>query len=72
MGPSASQLSKYPISIHALREEGDGSSHNKDVPFKGFLSTPSARRATCKPVTLPPEQVISIHALREEGDQASP
>ena len=37
----------HPISIHALREEGD-----KD-PFQGtltkckFLSTPSARRATC-------------------------
>ena len=37
---------------------------------KIFLSTPSARRATCRglsPVTYRP---ISIHALREEGDNA--
>ena len=36
----------HPISIHALREEGDvcGSPHAGH--HKGFLSTPSARRAT--------------------------
>ena len=34
------------ISIHALREEGDGVNHDSgNVPRK-FLSTPSARRAT--------------------------
>ena len=33
-----------------------------------FLSTPSARRATC-PAALPQHHLpISIHALREEGD----
>ena len=34
-----------------------------------FLSTPSARRATCSPVRPPRRSAaISIHALREEGD----
>ena len=33
-----------------------------------FLSTPSARRATDRLVTLPLGQTISIHALCEEGD----
>ena len=34
------------ISIHALREEGDGQSLQKDLTMDVFLSTPSARRAT--------------------------
>ena len=33
-----------------------------------FLSTPSARRATCAPVLSRELAHISIHALREEGD----
>ena len=33
-----------------------------------FLSTPSARRATCKAVQTTGINGISIHALREEGD----
>ena len=33
-----------------------------------FLSTPSARRATCMPRCNPGAIAISIHALREEGD----
>ena len=33
-----------------------------------FLSTPSARRATCWLWALMRERLISIHALREEGD----
>ena len=33
-----------------------------------FLSTPSARRATCSTVSISPVNAISIHALREEGD----
>ena len=33
-----------------------------------FLSTPSARRATCRTSSLPADQRISIHALCEEGD----
>ena len=35
-----------PISIHALREEGDSQSTCKEAPTWQFLSTPSARRAT--------------------------
>ena len=34
----------------------------------GFLSTPSARRATCSICLHEPVRKISIHALREEGD----
>ena len=33
-----------------------------------FLSTPSARRATCHRSCFAPARFISIHALREEGD----
>ena len=57
------------ISIHALREEGDGFVfHGADVA-QLFLSTPSARRATYYTGALPePQKGISIHALREEGD----
>ena len=35
------------ISIHALREEGDQSKSESGVNREQFLSTPSARRATC-------------------------
>ena len=34
----------------------------------GFLSTPSARRATCGCLCQGSVRLISIHALREEGD----
>ena len=58
------------ISIHALREEGDGSlSFGRDQE-KLFLSTPSARRATPAAITLAQFIIISIHALREEGDNS--
>ena len=40
------------ISIHALREEGDAALQAKTTKINGFLSTPSARRATC-PIRLP-------------------
>ena len=35
------------ISIHALREEGDKAGFDPTIKHKLFLSTPSARRATC-------------------------
>ena len=35
------------ISIHALREEGDKSLEELQAAYDEFLSTPSARRATC-------------------------
>ena len=42
---------RYPISIHALREEGDISLVNHKHTDSRFLSTPSARRATAKTET---------------------
>ena len=39
--------------------------------WERFLSTPSARRATCRPAWRASNRTISIHALREEGDTAS-
>ena len=59
----------WSISIHALREEGDPHRHHLSKLAQKFLSTPSARRATC---CRPPARglsPISIHALREEGDR---
>ena len=78
------------ISIHALREEGDqrqpcivakllyfyprpprGGRLQPDFAYwllVGFLSTPSARRATWVSCTSSFFSSISIHALREEDD----
>ena len=61
-----------PISIHALREEGDAYTAECMEALKVFLSTPSARRATCWPPPPCLRPVISIHALREEGDSLLP
>ena len=58
------------ISIHALREEGDGSGFSVVEVLCLFLSTPSARRATPYQQYCINRIVISIHALREEGDAA--
>ena len=41
------RLRDHPISIHALREEGDIPRKTPALQRKRFLSTPSARRATC-------------------------
>ena len=56
------------ISIHALREEGDGCRFKSCKRHFIFLSTPSARRATPPHPAGRLERHISIHALREEGD----
>ena len=40
----------------------------KPHSYKGFLSTPSARRATYTLTVTKGVEVISIHALCEEGD----
>ena len=56
------------ISIHALREEGDSEVLVVHPSFVGFLSTPSARRATSNNAAMAYNSAISIHALREEGD----
>ena len=60
-----------PISIHALREEGDAYTAECMEALKVFLSTPSARRATYARRRRADGYVISIHALREEGDAAA-
>ena len=39
-----------------------------DIGDNKFLSTPSARRATCRLQRHADDLQISIHALREEGD----
>ena len=57
------------ISIHALREEGDGTFWAANERLKAFLSTPSVRRATSPVPGSDHPDDISIHALREEGDQ---
>ena len=59
------------ISIHALREEGDGVVLDECSWLNEFLSTPSARRATYCFFNKFFFKVISIHALREEGDASS-
>ena len=57
------------ISIHALREEGDAADGGYQLFQIGFLSTPSARRATLTAISVRAMMsFISIHALREEGD----
>ncbi len=56
------------ISIHALREEGDGVWIFDGLKCTLFLSTPSARRATITDFPNINILLISIHALREEGD----
>ena len=61
-------LTHVGISIHALREEGDNTPPQAGVLGEVFLSTPSARRATCCPARIALGVQISIHALREEGD----
>ena len=60
-----------PISIHALREEGDMFLDEFDHIIKEFQSTPSARRATRRLRRQCARRSISIHALREEGDSAA-
>ena len=65
---SREEVRPFRISIHALREEGDGIDlgiKDKDLQF---LSTPSARRATLCRWAADHRWRISIHALREEGD----
>ena len=68
----ATTLAKtYKISIHALCEEGDDRAIVRDHECRGFLSTPSARRATSTSRRMQGHRKISIHALCEEGDIAA-
>ena len=45
---------------------------NSNLDLFLFLSTPSARRATCTRFYFGSGQCISIHALRKEGDRQLP
>ena len=56
------------ISIHALRGEGDTAPPQTHRRSSGFLSTPSAGRATVSRPRRRSRGNISIHALRGEGD----
>ena len=57
------------ISIHALREEGDGQSRSFLPGCRYFYPRPPrGGRPVVAPVTLS-ALPISIHALREEGDR---
>ena len=57
-----------PISIPALREEGDKQTFPLTTTTVQFLSPPSARRATTTQTGVSTRVLISIPALREEGD----
>ena len=56
------------VSIRTLCEEGEPRRKSRSNLWSIFLSTPSARRATERPIRQALELSISIHALREEGD----
>ena len=68
MSSSSAASRRSSISIHALREEGDGADLVTGMANGIFLSTPSVRRATGKAPFFQLVTAISIHALREEGD----
>ena len=63
--PSGCARNFYPRPPRGGRLRDDGDDQRDD----GFLSTPSARRATIEMrANCGREEAISIHALREEGD----
>ena len=68
---AVARIKDVDISIHALREEGDRLHAFCISQHLGFLSTPSARRATGDTPVQPNIPDISIHALREEGDSSA-
>ena len=59
------------ISIHALREEGDGSNTRKSASLRNFYPRPPRGGRLSAVQILDAVLNISIHALREEGDAAS-
>ena len=60
------------ISIHALREEGDGEVENKPWMPENFYPRPPRGGRRQKRKSRQILQSISIHALREEGDVITP
>ena len=59
-----------PISIHALREEGDSSSSMMGSKSKYFYPRPPRGGRPVLPQNTRGSVEISIHALREEGDSS--
>ena len=58
----------FPISIHALREEGDSTWIRRNNMAHNFYPRPPRGRRLLDARAQDPEARISIHALREEGD----
>ena len=58
------------ISIHALREEGDGVRDRGLRPLRDFYPRPPRGGRPAQPRATAARGAISIHALREEGDPA--
>ena len=58
-----------PISIHALREEGDADRHGDGRRAADFYPRPPRGGRLMAPDGVLSAAEISIHALREEGDQ---
>ena len=56
------------ISIHALREEGDGRTRRPGRPGGNFYPRPPRGGRRCQEEREAHRKGISIHALREEGD----
>ena len=56
------------ISIHALREEGDGSGSRRLLPVRYFYPRPPRGGRLARSGLSSRCSCISIHALREEGD----
>ena len=61
-----------PISIHALREEGDLSSPMRRPVQNNFYPRPPRGGRQVLPEQARRHEEISIHALREEGDLRQP
>ena len=59
----------HPISIHALREEGDASAFLLFWRVRNFYPRPPRGGRRLRQPSCRPPQRISIHALREEGDK---
>ena len=60
------------ISIHALREEGDGRFSPQASKAQNFYPRPPRGGRPGEVSSLCKRHGISIHALREEGDSSAP
>ena len=63
---------RRPISIHALREEGDATGRHHGTAATDFYPRPPRGGRRINPSQHEAVSVISIHALREEGDTSPP